>query len=179
MGAMPPEMMEAMTRWQEHAEINEHHKHLQKGEGSWLVQSKWWQGPGAPPEENAMISQIRPIMGGHFMLEEMSGLMEMAPGQQTPWNGMAITGYDNHKEQYVFVWFDNMTSSIMMGYGDQTGRHEWTYEYDAYDPMVGAEVSRKNVITEKNDNEQVFDMYTKQPDGSWFKNMEMTYLRAH
>ncbi len=177
MGGMPPEMQEMMQRWAEHAELTDNHKAMHDQAGTWLVKSQWWMGPGAPPEESMMIAQIRPIMGGRFMLEEMSGLMEQAPGQMVPWAGMAITGYDNHLEKNSFVWFDNTGTSLTTGHGEKTGRNTWTYEYDMYDAMMGAEVTRKNVITKKTANEHVFDMFTKMPDGSWFKNMRMTYTR--
>lgn len=178
MPEMSPEMAQMMERWAKHSEITKQHEALQKSEGSWIVNSSWWMGPGAPEESHTFMATIRPIMGGRFMLEEMSGLMEMAPGQMTPWHGTAITGYDNHKEQFSFVWFDNTGTSLTIGYGDQTGRNEWTYEYEAYDPMMGAPTQRKNVITRTSDDQHVFDMYTKMPDGTWFKNMRMTYNRA-
>ncbi|GAB4550914.1 MAG: hypothetical protein Tsb0013_12860 [Phycisphaerales bacterium] len=167
-----------MERWMEHAELRPEHAAMQKNAGTWLVSAEYRMAPGAPPEESVMIAQIRPVMGGRFMIEDISGVMETAPGQQAPWSGMAISGYDNRLEKHTFVWFDSAGTSMTTGYGDQTGPNEWTYEYEMYDPMVGAVTQRKNVITVTAPDRHTFDMHTKQPDGSWFKNMTMEYTRA-
>lgn len=173
---MPPEMLEMMKRWEEYGALRDEHKEMHSTAGTWLVSSQWWMSPDAPPQEQVMISEIRPFSGGRYMIEEMSGLMDSPQGKM-PWTGMAITGFDNRLGKHTFVWVDSSGTSILTGHGDKTAPNQWTFEYEAYDPKYDTIVQRKNVVSREGDDLQIFDMYTKEPDGDWFKNMSMTYTR--
>ena len=175
---MPPEMLEMMQRWESLGEIRPEHKEMHDSAGTWLIESEWYMAPGAPPEEQLMMAKIRPIMGGRYMYEEISALMQNPDGTQSPWTAVAISGFDNRLGKHSFVWIDNTGTSMTIGYGDQTAPNEWTYEYSAYDMMVDEMVERKNIVNKLGPDSHTFEIHTKMPDGTWFKNVLMNYSRA-
>lgn len=175
---MPPEMLAMMERWESLGELRPEHEAMHDSAGTWLIESEWFTAPGAPPEEQLMMAKIRPIMGGRYMYEEISALMQNPDGTRSPWTAVAISGYDNRLAKHSFVWIDNTGTSMTVGYGDQTAPDEWTYEYSAYDMMADAMVERKNIINKLGPDSHTFEMHTRMPDGTWFKNMEMSYSRA-
>lgn len=170
------DMMAMMQRWEEHRAISEHHEELHDTAGVWLVESTHWMDPAAPPERSQMIAQITPIMGGLFMHETITGVIDM--GTPAAWAGTSITGYDNAKGRHVFVWFDSMNSSITLGYGDATGPDSYAFEYEMYDPMTGEMRPMRNTVERVSDDEMVFEMYTKKDAGAdWFRTLKLEYAR--
>ena len=95
----------------------------------------------------------------------------------SPFEGIALIGYDNHKKKYVSIWLDNFSTGIMMMEGayDETTKTLTTIgEYD--DPFTGP-AKMKNVMRELSKDKHVMEMYRTGPDGQDHKEMEITYTR--
>jgi hypothetical protein len=175
---MSDDMMKQMQAWQQHMELTEHHKQMHKSAGIWLVEGEFWSGPDGPSQTTHMTATISPIMGGLFMEETLSATMDMG-GPMMPWMGRSILGYDNARDEHVFVWVDSTSSSVTTGYGTKNVSGELVFEYEMYDAMAGTMIERKNVIREQSDDRVVFTMYSRGDMGDdWWKNMELVYTRS-
>lgn len=176
-GGMTAEEMEAGKRYEEYAAVGEHHKYLAKFEGEWDVATKFYMEPGAPAMENKLSCSTKLIMGGRYLVEKVTGNLDMGTGP-IPFEGVSTTGYDNHKKVYFSTWIDNMGTGIMHDSGTMSADGKTiTLEGKAYNPAVGEELPTKNVSTLIDANTRKFEMWGPGPDGKMFKTAEMTYTR--
>ncbi len=169
-------MAEMMARCEAYAAVNEHHAFLAKWEGDWNLHMKHWMSPEMPPMENASTASSKMVMGGHFLIEKVKGELDMGDGNMTPFEGMAIIGFDNHKQQFFSTWIDNMSTGMMEEWGERKGDTIVTHG-EAYNPMFGAVVKSKSIATIVDANTRRLEMFTTPPNGKPFKMMEITYTR--
>ncbi|HUH33562.1 MAG TPA: DUF1579 family protein [Daejeonella sp.] len=95
----------------------------------------------------------------------------------SPFEGIAITGYDNARKMLVSTWVDNMGTGIMNSEGkwnDATKSAEFIATY--VDPVSGKELKMRQVMKHIDDNTELMEMYTTK-DGKEFKSMEVKMTR--
>jgi hypothetical protein len=169
------DMQDMMKKWMEYATPGKAHKHLDYFVGKWdMAVRMWFEGAGKPPAESKGASEIKWIMEGRFLLEELSGqVMEM------PWRAMTMTGYDNFKKKYIFSYVDNMGTGMYTGEGkfDQANKVLTTYgKMD--DAMTGEhDKTVKYVIRTLSKDKYVFEIFDEVGGPSEFKAVEITYTR--
>lgn len=173
---MSPEEAKMMERWIAYSTPGEAHAEMAHHVGEWNIAAKFYMEPGAPPVEGVMKATGKLAMDGRFIIEKVTGNVDFGAGPQ-PFEGMAITGYDNHKKQYFSSWIDNMGTGMMMQTGTVSGK-VMTLEGKAYDPMIDAEKSFRSTTKIIDDNTHVMEMWNTGPDGTMVKNMELTYTRV-
>lgn len=173
----PDGMAEMWAQWMALAAPGEEHRHLLRATGTWKQRNTHWMHPGAEPMTSESVAVMRPVLGGRFMLEEVQGTHEIG-GQVIAFEGIGLFGFDNYKQKHTFVWLDNMGTLMMTAEGeaDPTGQII-TYYSEMPNPMDGAVMELKSVSRTVNDDEHVFEMYQRQPDGTWFRNFEVVATR--
>ena len=141
--------------------------------GTWEVHSKMWMQPGAPPMESDGTAGSKWILGNRYVeMTVESTMMGM------PFEGRAITGYDNVKKTYQSVWMDNMGTSITLSSGAASDDGKtltckakmddvMTGEKDKDFKFIDRFVSKDEIIAEVHDVAK----------GKDSKMMEMTYKR--
>ncbi|MFG0292258.1 MAG: DUF1579 family protein [Phycisphaerales bacterium JB050] len=171
---MPPEMDPAgMQRWMEFMTPGEQHAKLQEDVGAWNIESKFWMDPAGEPEVAHMTSVVTSELGGRFCVERMTGeVMGM------PFEGMGIVGYDNHKEKWVSIWMDNMSTSIYYTEGEEAPNGTVVLSGEFYDPMTDTVSDQRIILDKSKAGEPKMRMQNK-VDGKWQTTMVMTYSRAH
>ena len=151
------------------------HKLLEKLAGKWAITTRMWPGgPTAPPTESQGTSEMRMILGGRYLLEEVKGDFN-----GMPFEGMEIEGYDNFKKEHFIFWIDNMGTMMLTGTGsaDSTGK-VITYQSIYDDPMTGEKNKKmRQVVRIVSNDELAYEMYDSQ-QGKEIKTMEMTYKRV-
>ncbi len=129
-----PNMEEMMKKWMEVITPSENHKRLDGFAGSWETATTiWMQGPGNPPTVTKGTAEIKWILGGRYLQQEIKGEM-----MGKPLNGVGFTGYDNFNKKYVSFWIDDMSTAMLVSEGgfDQFGKVLTTYgKMD--EPMTG------------------------------------------
>ncbi len=111
-----------MEKYQKLAIPGAPHKLLASLAGSWKTKTKSWIEPGKPPVESDG-SSGQMILGGRYLHQEFTGDM-----MGTPFTGIGITGYDNHKKRYISTWMDSMSTGIFFSKGspaEMTGPLRW------------------------------------------------------
>jgi hypothetical protein len=169
------DMQEMMKKWMEVATPGEPHKLLNQFVGKWeIVARMWMDGSGKQPDESKGTSEIKWILDGRFLLEELaSQVMGM------PWKGMVITGYDNYKKKYVFSYVDNLGTANYTGEGtsDLSGKI-LTLQGKMDDPMTGERDKPVRYVTRiVSKDRHVFEIYDMAGTPQEFKAVEITYTR--
>ncbi len=169
-----PDKAAMMAMWTEMAAPVEQHKQFEKMVGVWDAEAKFWMNPAAPPQTSTGVSNFKTILGGRYLVHEYDGTAFDAP-----FKGMGITAYDKFRQEYIDVWFDDMSTGMMISRGtaDKSGK-VITYHGTMDDPMSGTkDMPVRTVITAVDDDTQKMQMYYVNPDGEDFMNMEIVYTR--
>lgn len=165
----PQAMMEVYTKL---AAPGEQHKQLASLAGSWTTKTKEWMEPNKPPVESTGSAEMKMLLDGRFLQQELSGQMM---GQ--PYSGIEITAYDNVLKRYVTSWMSTMGTGIftMEGTASKDGK-TITLKGQHAEPG-GGYMKHRAIWKIVDNNTQTFDMYGAHPGEKEWKMMEMTYTR--
>ena len=171
---------EMMQRWMEMSTPGEEHAEMAKLAGDWTAVNTHWMYPGAEPETMQQKVTYKPILGGRYMIEKITGVMDMGDGHSMPFEGMNIMGHDNATGKHMYCWVDNMGTGMFIGEGkaSKDGKTITYFTEDYPNWTTGEPTTYKSISTVVNDNKHTFEMYEKMGDDSWFKNMEIVVSRA-
>ena len=164
----------AMEKMMEMGKPGAAHKVLEPHVGKWTLKMKCHMEPGAPPMESAATSEVKWIMDGRYIQEEVTGtFMDM------PFKGQGLCGYDNLKQKYVSSWVDNMSTGIMQSEGaHDPAAKSFTYETECPDPMSGKYVKGRMVVKWTDNDHYTMQMFGPGPDGKEGMQMELLATRA-
>lgn len=168
-GADEAAMMEAMQRA---AAVNAPHRRLAEMAGQYEATMKSWVDPAAPPMESTMQVQRKMTLGGRVVEEHWTGqIMGM------DFHGMGRTGYDNVTGRYWSTWTDNTSTGLFVSYGDWDEEQEaFVFHGDAIDPVSGAKVPTRMVMTYPDENTETMVMFQAQ-GGEEAKTMAARLVR--
>lgn len=149
------------------------HKKLDRSVGTFDATVKMWMKPGAPPDVSQGKLESKWILDGRFVQDTFTGT---AMGQ--PFTGMGLTGYDNHKKQYVGSWIDTWSTHMqtMTGDMDASGK-ALTMTSTIFDPMAGKEKKIRSVTRFVDDKTHTYETFEPGPDGKEIRTMEITFTR--
>ena len=165
---------EMTAKWQALNAKGPEHKKVEEMVGTWETETKSWMFPGTEPMVSTGTAEFRLLFNGRYIEQKFKCKMGEAA-----YEALGLEGYDRIKKKYVSIWMDNMSTGIFMmeGTADESGK-VYTYHGKMDDPMTGQKDKViKSVAREIDANNVVFEMYDTLPDGTEFKNMEITYTR--
>ena len=165
----PQAMAEAYAKM---AAPGEQHKQLASLAGSWTTKTKEWTDPDKPPVETTGSAEMKMLLGGRFLQQDLTGQM-----MEKPFSGIVITGYDNLLKRYMTTWMSTMGTGIfiMEGAPNPDGK-TITLEGQHTEPG-GGYMKHRAIWTIVDNNTQTFDMYGAHHGGKELKMMEVTYTR--
>ena len=169
--------MEAMMKkWIEAATPGEAHRKLNDMAGSWKTTSRiWMNGPDAPPTETQGTAEVKWVLDGRFLLQEMKGEL-----MGKPYYGMGYTGYDNMNKKYTSFWIDNTSTAMFTADGtlDPTGKVLTTVgKMD--EPMTGEhDKSEMYIYHMDSKDKQLFEIHDLSLPQGETKMMEIVYTRV-
>jgi hypothetical protein len=176
------DMQKMMQQMMEMSKLNENHKLLASLDGNWDYAIKLWMNPdpNAKPQESKGSATRKTIMGGRYVVMDVSGKMQM-PGEDgkmkdVMFKGMATEGYDNVKKKFVSSWIDNMGTGIESSegtYDPATKTFTYTMEMEA---MPGMKTQVREVIKVVDNNHMNLEWYENQGGGEK-KTMEIAYTK--
>jgi hypothetical protein len=168
--SMDPEAMKEV--YMKLATPGEQHKQLAGLAGSWTIKTKEWMEPNKPPAESTGSAEMKMLLDGRFLQQEVTGQMM---GQ--PFSGIEITAYDNLLKRYVTTWMSTMGTGIFMMEGTASPDGK-TVTLKGQHPEPGGGYMKHRAIWKILDsNTQTFEMYGAHHGGKEWKMMEMTYTR--
>ena len=177
-----PNPQEMMKQMMEISKLNENHKLLADMNGNWNYTIKMWMNPdpNAKPQESKGTATRKNIMGGRYVMMDVSGKMQM-PGEDgkmkdIQFKGMAVEGYDNVKKKFIGSWIDNMGTGIELSegtYDPATKTFTYTSEME---PMPGMKTQVREVLKVADNNHMLLEWYENH-GGQERKTMEIAYKR--
>jgi hypothetical protein len=178
-----PNAADMMKQMMEMSKLNENHKLLSDLDGNWTYTIKFWMNPdpNAPPQQSKGTASRKSVMGGRYVMMDVSGKMQM-PGEDgkmkdLQFKGMGIEGYDNVKKKFVASWIDNMGTGIQFSdgtYDPATKTFTYTSEME---PVPGMKTPVREVIKVADNNHMTLEWYENH-GGQEKKTMEINYARA-
>lgn len=166
------DMQAAMEIYQKLAQTGAPHKLLAAMAGSWVTRTKSWMEPGKPPTEFSGTCEGKMLLGGRYLQHNFASDM-----MGTPFNGIGVTGYDNHKQRYVSTWMDSMSTGIFYFEGPTGADGKSFTLHCLYDDPVRGPVKWRSVTKIVDDDTHLFEMYITDKSDKEQKMMEITYTR--
>ncbi len=151
-----------------------HHKKLEPFVGTWKANVKHWMEPGTDPTESTGIMVNSWALGQRFLRQDYKS----DPGGP-PFEGAGYWGYNNVTGCYEGFWIDSMST----GFSTEIGSCDdaatcWTMTGELEFPVAGSVMQRRSVITIKDPDRHVMEMFMTSPGAPEFKVMEIEYTRA-
>ena len=168
----PLDQQAMMELYSKLAAPGEPHQQLASLAGSWSTKTREWMEPGKPPVESTGSAEMKMLLDGRFLQQDLTGQMM---GQ--PFSGIEMIGYDNLQKRYVTTWMSNTSTMIFMmdGTASPDGK---TITLKGQHPEPGGGYMKHRAIWKIVDgNTQSFEMYGAHHGGKEWKIMEMSYTR--
>ena len=169
---MQMDMQAMMEMYEKLATPGQPHQLFATLAGSWTTHVKEWMEPGKPPMESTGAAELKMLLGGRFLHQEITGHMM---GQ--PFSGIAIDAYDNLQKKYVSMWISNMGTGIFLMEGTASPDGKTITLTGQHPEPGGGHMSHRAVWKIVDANTHTFDMYGAHQGGQEMKMMEMTYTR--
>ena len=171
--AAAPSYDEMMEIWAQMNAPGEEHARFKECVGKWKTETKMWMGPGKPMVFEG-VSEVSLVFGGRYLREHYR-----CTSPEMPFEGVALVGYDTIKKEFVSIWYDSMSTGIMLTRGTRDEATKTTTMLSAeYDDPFKGRGKVKNVIYELTKDTQRMEMYWIGADGKEFKEMEIAYTRV-
>jgi len=171
--ALKAQDQDAMKKWMDYMTPGEVHKQMAKIAGSWNYTSKMWMAPGQEPMSSTGTSSFETMLGGRYLQAKVTGSM-----MGMPFEGFALSGYNNATKKYFMTWIDNMGTGVMLLEGTRdAGTGVITYTGSVFDPMSGKNCTVRQVEKMEGDNKMFMEMYSTKEGEKENKDMEITYTR--
>lgn len=170
--AMSPEAAAEMAAWEKASQPGPQHEALAAMAGEWDLDLTFWMEPGGEPMKTTATASRRMTFGGRFLEEEVTGNV-----MGEPFQGRAVTGYDNVTGKWWSTWIDNHTTGLMAGEGEwDEETNTGTFHFTASDPVSGEKRRVEGVTKIHSTDHEVHEMWEER-GGERFKSMEIVYRR--
>jgi hypothetical protein len=152
------------------------HTYLAQDVGVWHGKNTMWMAPGTPPIESKSTSTVTSMLDGRYIKLEVAGDM---PGMG-PYNGFAITGYDNVGQKFTSTWIDNMGTGMSIGEGElSSDRKVLTWNYTVNCPIQKKPVVMRQVETLTGPGAKTIEMFGPDPKtGKEYKSMRIELTKV-
>src|SRR6266480_4245903 len=178
-----PNAADMMKQMMEFSKIGENHKLLSSLDGNWDYTIKFWMNPNpsAPPQESKGSATRKSIMGGRYVMMDVSGKMQM-PGEDgkmkdVQFKGMALEGYDNVKRKFVSSWIDNMGTGIQYSEGTYDPASK-TFTFTSEMEMMPGMKTPVREVLKMTDKDHIMMEWYETHGGQEKKTMEIAYTRS-
>lgn len=173
--AMTPEQQAMMDAWMKASTPGAQHKQLaDQFAGTWTTKQTMWMDPSAPPMNETGKSVNAAEYGGRHVRSKFTGTWM---GQ--PFQGEAITSYDNTKGKYVNLWVDSMGTGQYVTEGDyDPATKTYTFTGTMSDPTKpDRKTTMRDTIRFADADHYTMESYELK-DGKQQKMMQIEYTRA-
>lgn len=172
-GAAGDDHQAMMEAWEQAGTPGEQHAMLERMAGSWDLEVRMWMDPSAEPTTSSATAERRMVMDGRFLEEETSGSF-----MDAPFEGYALTGYNNVTGEFEATWIDNHSTIIFISRGELDPDGDGLVFRGTYsDPVTGSEKESRMVLRREGDDREVHEMFEPGPNGEEMKTMEIVYTR--
>ncbi len=171
---MSPEMQAMMQNFMAYQQTTARHEQLATLTGEWDAEITHWMTKDAPAQKSTGHATGEMTMGGRFLEQNYVGEWE---GQE--FIGRAVLGYDNIREIYTSIWYDNMGTGIAATSGSYDAEAKAIEQEGTLScPMTNAARWYRSKTTFIDANHYTFETFVKDPDGKEYRSMLIEYTRS-
>jgi len=156
-----------MQKMMELAAPGAEHEALAHRVGAWKEHYKFRMGPGLPWNEADGRGEIKPLLGGRYIMEETH--FEM---MGMPMEGLQILGFDKGKGEYISLWMDTNSTWWITSRGKKT--KDGAIEFKGTMVDVAGERPYRMVVREKGKDLIENEMY----DTIGFEEVHIMTIRS-
>jgi hypothetical protein len=169
MPPMSPEMQAEMAAWMKVGTPGKEHQELAAMAGTWKATGKSFMGPEPTTFEATAKREV--MLDGRVVAEHFTGsMMGMA------FEGHGMLGYDNASKRYWSTWNDNMSTGVLVSYGQwDESQKGLAFDGQMTDP-AGKALKTRIVIHQTSPTQQHFE-YWEERGGQMTKTMEMELVK--
>lgn len=163
---------ELMQEYMQYVNPCDGHKIFEKWPGKWKLTMKAWMDPSKPPMVSEHAMESKHILGGRFVMVNISGKMM---GMQN--DMIEMFGYDCYKKQYDMVLFSSCGTAV----------YHYTGQYDAATKTLDLRGTMDDNIGKRpvrttfkivSDDEHEYETFDTLPNGKEFRVMAGTVTRV-
>jgi Protein of unknown function (DUF1579) len=136
------------------------------------MKTKEWMEPGKPPTESSGTVEMKMVLDGRFLQQELTGEM-----MGHSYSGIETSGYDNLRKRYVSTWMDTMETGVFVMEGTGSVDGKTITRKGQHAELGGGQMSHRAIWKLVDANTQTFEMYDTHGHGKEMKMMEITYTR--
>ncbi len=172
--AMPDaETMASMQAMQMAATPGEPHAKLAESVGQYTAEMQFFMDPSSEPMTASMTVERRMGLQGRVLVEHWQGEVMGAQFQ-----GMGRTGYDNVTKRYWSTWTDNMSTGLLVMYGNwDADKNAMVLEGDSVHPVTGETYTSRAVSVYPKPGVEAMEMFEDHGAGE-FKSMAFKLTRV-
>ncbi len=172
---LTPEQQKMMETWEAAGRVGAEHQVLKTAfEGNWDAKTTMWWDPATPPETGTAKATSASIYDGRFQRETFNGTW-----QGKPFEGTAVTGYDNIRKKYLVNWIDSVSTAMYVGWGDyDAAKKTFTFHGEASDAMdPGKPIKIRQIVTIDGPDQHTMTWYETKGGKPEAKTMQIVYTR--
>ena len=166
----PPSAEQMIEQMREMGQPGPMHKLMNRMAGSWNVDVSAWHGP--EPTKSKATSTSTWMLGSRFLKIHYEGEMF---GQ--PFNGFALMGYNNGKQQFESIWVDDFSSNISSSKGQPSADGRTITFHGVWEGPNDMKSAYRMVYAMNEDGGYRVISYAQQGEDE-VKEMELVYSRA-
>jgi hypothetical protein len=157
--------------------LSEQHQLLATLIGTWYYEMRYWPKEGAEPQTSTGTATNEIILGGKYLLTKTSLILNIG-GQNIPYEGCEMLGYDTEKKAFTSVWADSMHTGIIAGSGLYNGKLNAIEEKGVFkNPMDAKERPYRSLLYFADNGTYKRTFFTTGKSGKEFKIVEVTFER--
>lgn len=152
------------------------HERLKPFEGTFHAEVKIWMGPGEPMTSTGTMTSTLDL-GSRFLQQRYVG--DPSDGPFSNFEGRGYWGFNTTTNKYEGFWIDTASTVMQTDTGDvdESGT-VWTMTGSTPGEKPGTTMTKRSVITLKDNDHHSIEMYFEGPQGGEVKAMEIQYTRV-
>ena len=168
------EVMEKLTKA---AEPTEQHQLLSALAGRWYYEVRYWTKEGADPQISTGITTNEMILGGRYLLTKTSLILNVG-GQNIPYEGHGMLGYNPVENTFTSVWADSMHTGFVTSNGQYNEKSKTIEEKGSFThPLMAGRQAYRSTLQFTDDGTYKRTFFITGKSGREFKAVEITYER--
>ncbi|RMH13768.1 MAG: DUF1579 domain-containing protein [Planctomycetota bacterium] len=154
-----PEQIKHMM--EEQAKPAPEHANFKPLIGKWHARMSFVEGPGQAPTVTEGSCTNEWVLGGKYVQMHYEGTVSMF-GEEYPFKGMGLLGFDKVRGEYTMMWADSLSTSMIVSYG-RPGENagEIALSGKATSPM--GEMAMKHVYKIESNDKHVLEFWQSMP----------------
>ena len=151
------------------------HRLLSSLAGTWDYTLQYWAKEGADPQTSSGTMTNEMILGDRFLYSKTALILNVG-GQNIPYEGWGILGYDTVRNVFTSVWADTMRTGLMIGTGKYDEQSKTIEEKGHFThPMMEKEQAYRSALQFTSDETYKQTVFTLGQSGKDFKVLEIEF----